>query len=294
MPFRADLRVQARRVRKVLRLVPGHQQAGRCRRDRSVSSPPSPSGEPGTQLTLRSFHSGGVAAASDITQGLPRVTELFGARTPKGEAPITEFAGSIKIVENDRGRQIILTPDADSGAPKEDGVIKPITYQVSSACRSRLPTATTSKVGTQLVEGSVDPKKILTIPRQARRPGQHRGGSAHRVPLPRVWISTTNNIEVIVHQMTRRVTIIDSATPTCCRVSWWTTPASREINRNIVKNGGRPAVGRPALMGITKASLATDSGCPPHPSGRPPACSPKRPLREGRRPQGPQGERHHR
>ncbi|WP_347053765.1 DNA-directed RNA polymerase subunit beta', partial [Bifidobacterium longum] len=66
-------------------------------------------GEPGTQLTLRSFHSGGVAAASDITQGLPRVTELFEARTPKGEAPITEFAGSIKIVENDRGRQIILT-----------------------------------------------------------------------------------------------------------------------------------------------------------------------------------------
>ena len=120
-------------------------------------------GEPGTQLTLRSFHSGGVAAASDITQGLPRVTELFEARTPKGEAPITEFAGSIKIVENDRGRQIILTPDADSGAPKEDGVIKPITYQVSKRVPLKVADGDHIKVGTQLVEGSVDPKKILTI-----------------------------------------------------------------------------------------------------------------------------------
>ena len=141
-------------------------------------------GEPGTQLTLRSFHSGGVAAASDITQGLPRVTELFEARTPKGEAPITEFAGSIKIVENDRGRQIILTPDADSGAPKEDGVIKSIDLpglqaRAAQGCRRR-PHQGRHPAGRRFCGPQEDPHH----PRQARRPGQHRGGSAHRVPLP--------------------------------------------------------------------------------------------------------------
>ena len=166
-------------------------------------------GEPGTQLTLRSFHSGGVAAASDITQGLPRVTELFEARTPKGEAPITEFAGSIKIVENDRGRQIILTPDADSGAPKEDGVIKPITYQVSKRVPLKVADGDHIKVGTQLVEGSVDPKKILTI--LGKRAAQvNIVEEVHTVYRSQGVDIHDKHIEVIVHQMTRRVTIIDS------------------------------------------------------------------------------------
>ncbi len=80
-------------------------------------------GEPGTQLTLRSFHSCCVASASDITQGLPRVTELFEARTPKGEAPIAEFAGTIKVEDTERGLQVILSPD--------DGAEDPITYGVT-------------------------------------------------------------------------------------------------------------------------------------------------------------------
>ncbi len=215
-------------------------------------------GEPGTQLTLRSFHSGGVAAASDITQGLPRVTELFEARTPKGEAPITEFAGSIKIVENDRGRQIILTPDADSGAPKEDGVIKPITYQVSKRVPLKVADGDHIKVGTQLVEGSVDPKKILTI--LGKRAAQvNIVEEVHTVYRSQGVDIHDKHIEVIVHQMTRRVTIIDSGDTDLLPGELVDNARFREINRNIVKNGGRPAVGRPALMGITKASLATDS-----------------------------------
>ena len=215
-------------------------------------------GEPGTQLTLRSFHSGGVAAASDITQGLPRVTELFEARTPKGEAPITEFAGSIKIVENDRGRQIILTPDADSGAPKEDGVIKPITYQVSKRVPLKVADGDHIKVGTQLVEGSVDPKKILTI--LGKRAAQvNIVEDVHTVYRSQGVAIHDPHIEVIVHQMTRRVTIIDSGDTDLLPGELVDNARFREINRNIVKNGGRPAVGRPALMGITKASLATDS-----------------------------------
>ena len=215
-------------------------------------------GEPGTQLTLRSFHSGGVAAASDITQGLPRVTELFEARTPKGEAPITEFAGSIKIVENDRGRQIILTPDADSGAPKEDGVIKPITYQVSKRVPLKVADGDHIKVGTQLVEGSVDPKKILTI--LGKRAAQvNIVEEVHTVYRSQGVDIHDKHIEVIVHQMTRRVTIIDSGDTDLLPGELVDNARFREINRTIVKNGGRPAVGRPALMGITKASLATDS-----------------------------------
>ena len=215
-------------------------------------------GEPGTQLTLRSFHSGGVAAASDITQGLPRVTELFEARTPKGEAPITEFAGSIKIVENDRGRQIILTPDADSGAPKEDGVIKPITYQVSKRVPLKVADGDHIKVGTQLVEGSVDPKKILTI--LGKRAAQvNIVEEVHTVYRSQGVDIHDKHIEVIVHQMTRRVTIIDSGDTDLLPGELVDNARFREINRNTVKNGGKPAVGRPALMGITKASLATDS-----------------------------------
>ena len=215
-------------------------------------------GEPGTQLPLQTYHYGSEATATEITQGLPRVTELFEARTPKGEAPITEFAGSIKIVENDRGRQIILTPDADSGAPKEDGVIKPITYQVSKRVPLKVADGDHIKVGTQLVEGSVDPKKILTI--LGKRAAQvNIVEEVHTVYRSQGVDIHDKHIEVIVHQMTRRVTIIDSGDTDLLPGELVDNARFREINRSIVKNGGRPAVGRPALMGITKASLATDS-----------------------------------
>ena len=215
-------------------------------------------GEPGTQLTLRSFHSGGVAAASDITQGLPRVTELFEARTPKGEAPITEFAGSIKIVENDRGRQIILTPDADSGAPKEDGVIKPITYQVSKRVPLKVADGDHIKVGTQLVEGSVDPKKILTI--LGKRAAQvNIVEEVHTVYRSQGVDIHDKHIEVIVHQMLRRITVIDSGDTDLLPGELVDQARFKAANMKAVKEGGKPAAGRPELMGITKASLATDS-----------------------------------
>ena len=215
-------------------------------------------GEPGTQLTLRSFHSGGVASASDITQGLPRVTELFEARTPKGESPITEFAGTIKITDTDRGRQIILTPDADSGAPTEDGAIKPIVYSVSRRVKALVQDGEHVETGTQLIEGSVDPKKILRI--IGKRAAQMNiVEEVHNVYRSQGVDIHDKHIEVIVHQMTRRVTIIDSGDTDLLPGELVDNARFREINRNIVKNGGRPAVGRPALMGITKASLATDS-----------------------------------
>ena len=215
-------------------------------------------GEPGTQLTLRSFHSGGVASASDITQGLPRVTELFEARTPKGESPITEFAGTIKITDTDRGRQIILTPDADSGAPTEDGAIKPIVYSVSRRVKALVQDGEHVETGTQLIEGSVDPKKILRI--IGKRAAQMNiVEEVHNVYRSQGVDIHDKHIEVIVHQMSRRITVVDSGETDLLPGELIDQQRFREVNKAAVKAGKKPASGRPELMGITKASLATDS-----------------------------------
>ena len=215
-------------------------------------------GEPGTQLTLRSFHSGGVASASDITQGLPRVTELFEARTPKGESPITEFAGTIKITDTDRGRQIILTPDADSGAPTEDGAIKPIVYSVSRRVKALVQDGEHVETGTQLIEGSVDPKKILRI--IGKRAAQMNiVEEVHNVYRSQGVDVHDKHIEVIVHQMSRRITVVDSGETDLLPGELIDQQRFREVNKAAVKAGKKPASGRPELIGITKASLATDS-----------------------------------
>ncbi len=215
-------------------------------------------GEPGTQLTLRSFHSGGVASASDITQGLPRVTELFEARTPNGESPITEFSVTIKITDTDRGRQIILTPDADSGAPTEDGAIKPIVYSVSRRVKALVQDGEHVETGTQLIEGSVDPKKILRI--IGKRAAQMNiVEEVHNVYRSQGVDIHDKHIEVIVHQMSRRITVVDSGETDLLPGELIDQQRFREVNKAAVKAGKKPASGRPELLGITKASLATDS-----------------------------------
>jgi DNA-directed RNA polymerase subunit beta' len=207
-------------------------------------------GEPGTQLTLRSFHSGGVASASDITQGLPRVTELFEARTPKGEAPIAEFPGTIKVEDTENGRQVTLNPD--------DANVEPITYPVTRRAPLVVKNGEHIEAGTQLVEGSVDPKKVLRIlgPRAAQVnivEGVHDVYRSQGVGIH------DKHIEVIVHQMLRRITVIDSGDTKLLPGELVDQNKFREANMNTVKNGGKPAAGRPEIMGITKASLATDS-----------------------------------
>ena len=207
-------------------------------------------GEPGTQLTLRSFHSGGVASASDITQGLPRVTELFEARTPKGEAPIAEFPGTVKIEDTDRGRQVTLSPD--------DGTVEPIVYPVTRRAPMLVKDGEHVAAGTQLIEGSVDPKKILRIlgPRAAQ---VNIVEEVHNVYRSQGVDIHDKHIEVIVHQMLRRITVIDSGDTKLLPGELVDQSRFREANLEAVKNGGKPAAGRPELMGITKASLATDS-----------------------------------
>ncbi|MEU4361429.1 DNA-directed RNA polymerase subunit beta' [Promicromonospora sp. NPDC023987] len=206
-------------------------------------------GEPGTQLTMRTFHTGGVAAAEDITQGLPRVTELFEARTPKGEAPIAEYTGRVTIEDTERTRHLVLTPD-DGG--------EEIKYPVTKRARLKIADGDHVTVGTQLVQGAVDPKKVLRIlgPRatqthlvdQVQETYRSQGVDIH-----------DKHIEVIVRQMLRRVTVLDSGDSHLLPGELAERMRFEDANRKAVSEGGQPAAGRPELMGITKASLATDS-----------------------------------
>ena len=206
-------------------------------------------GEPGTQLTMRTFHTGGVASAEDITQGLPRVQELFEARTPKGEAPIAEFSGRVAIEELDRSRRIVLTPDDGS---------EEITYPITKRSRLLVEDGQHVAVGTQLVQGAVDPKKVLRIlgPRATQK---HLVDEVQEVYRSQGVDIHDKHIEVIVRQMLRRVTVLDSGDTDLLPGELAERGKFEDTNRRAVAENGQPASGRPELMGITKASLATDS-----------------------------------
>ncbi|AEG43438.1 DNA-directed RNA polymerase subunit beta' [Isoptericola variabilis] len=206
-------------------------------------------GEPGTQLTMRTFHTGGVASAEDITQGLPRVTELFEARTPKGEAPIAEYTGTVTIEDTERTRHLVLTPD-DGG--------EEIRYPVTKRARLLVADGDHVQVGTQLVQGAVDPKKVLRIlgPRAAQK---HLVDEVQETYRSQGVDIHDKHIEVIVRQMLRRVTVLDSGDTDLLPGELAERTRFEDANRKAVAEGGQPASGRPELMGITKASLATDS-----------------------------------
>ncbi|UFU02443.1 DNA-directed RNA polymerase subunit beta' [Ruania suaedae] len=206
-------------------------------------------GEPGTQLTMRTFHTGGVASAEDITQGLPRVAELFEARTPKGEAPIAEVAGRVSIEDTDRSRRIVVTPDDGS----EDFV-----YQVTKRARLHVHDGDRVGVGQQLVAGAVDPKKVLRIlgPRAVQK---HLVDEVQETYRSQGVDIHDKHIEVIVRQMLRRVTVLDSGESNLLPGELAERGRFEDENRRTVSEGGQPASGRPELMGITKASLATES-----------------------------------
>ncbi|MBD5786757.1 DNA-directed RNA polymerase subunit beta' [Cellulosimicrobium terreum] len=206
-------------------------------------------GEPGTQLTMRTFHTGGVASADDITQGLPRVTELFEARTPKGEAPIAEFPGRIAIDDSERSRRLVLTPDDGS---------EEIAYPVTKRARLLIQDGDHVEVGTQLVQGAMDPKKVLRIlgPRATQK---HLVDEVQEVYRSQGVDIHDKHIEVIVRQMLRRITVLDSGDAPLLPGELAERGRFEDANRRTVAEGGQPASGRPELMGITKASLATDS-----------------------------------
>lgn len=206
-------------------------------------------GEPGTQLTMRTFHTGGAAAADDITQGLPRVVELFEARTPKGVAPIAEATGRVEIEDTDKARRILLTPDDGS---------EQHAYPVSKRSRLLVQDGDHVEVGTKLVQGAIDPKQVLRIlgPRAAQK---HLVDEVQHVYRQQGVSIHDKHIEVIVRQMLRRVTIIEAGDTEMLPGELAERGRFEEHNKKAISEGVRPAAGRPELMGITKASLATES-----------------------------------
>jgi DNA-directed RNA polymerase subunit beta' len=205
-------------------------------------------GEPGTQLTMRTFHTGGVAG-DDITHGLPRVQELFEARTPKGVAPIAEAAGVVSFLEDAKGKKIIVTPD-DGG----EAVAYPITR------RQKLKVEEGQKVGVgeQMVVGAIDPKQVLRIlgPRQTQI---HLVNEIQEVYRSQGVSIHDKHIEIIVRQMLKRITVLEPGDTEMLPGELVDRHRFEAENRKAVAAGGKAASGRPELMGITKASLATES-----------------------------------
>jgi DNA-directed RNA polymerase subunit beta' len=206
-------------------------------------------GEPGTQLTMRTFHTGGVASADDITQGLPRVVELFEARQPKGKAPISESAGRVKIEETEKTRKIVVTPDDGS---EEAG------YPVSKRSRLLVSDGDHVDVGQKLTAGTPDPQDVLRI-LGVRKAQEHLVDEVQEVYRVQGVSIHDKHIEIIIRQMLRRVTVIESGDASLLPGELADRVRFEEENRRVVSEGGTPASGRPVLMGITKASLATES-----------------------------------
>jgi DNA-directed RNA polymerase subunit beta' len=205
-------------------------------------------GEPGTQLTMRTFHTGGVAG-DDITHGLPRIVELFEARTPKGVAPISEVTGRVRIDDTDKTRKIVVIPDDGS---------EEIAQPVSKRSKLLVEDGQHVQVGTQLIAGAVDPKQVLRILGQ-RSVQLHLVDQVQEVYRSQGVSIHDKHIEVIVRQMLKRITIIDSGDSEFLAGELVERGNFETQNRRVVSEGGTPASGRPELMGITKASLATES-----------------------------------
>ena len=205
-------------------------------------------GEPGTQLTLRSFHSGGVASASDITQGLPRVTELFEARTPRGMAPITELGGTVKIDDAGNVRTIRITAPDDQ--KKE--------YHVNKRVPLLVHDGETVEAGAQLVVGSVDPKEVLRI-RGSKEAEKCIVDGVHDVYRSQGVGIHDKHIEVIVHQMVDKVVIVDSGDTSFLPGDLVSKAEFAATVKSALDKGRKPAAARECLLGITKAALATDS-----------------------------------
>ena len=205
-------------------------------------------GEPGTQLTMRTFHTGGVAGG-DITQGLPRVEELFEARKPKGLAIITEIKGVATIKDTKKKREIIVTDE-------EEGVSK--TYLIPYGSRIKIQDGAVLEAGDELTEGSVNPHDILRI-KGVRDVQNYMLREVQRVyRLQGVEISD-KHIEVIVRQMLKKVRIEESGDTDFLPGTMVNVLEYEDVNKQMEAEGKQPAEGKQILLGITKASLATDS-----------------------------------
>ena len=206
-------------------------------------------GEPGTQLTMRTFHTGGAATSADITQGLPRVQELFEARTPKGEAVVAEAAGRLAIEDDVDGKRLVI---------KRDDAEEDLVVPVSRRAKLLVKEGDHVDPGQPMTEGPIDPKKVLRL-RSVSATQRHLVDEVQKVYRDQGVDIHAKHIEVIVRQMLRRVTVLDPGDTELLQGDFVDVMTFREQSRKAMAEGGKPASGRTELMGITKASLATDS-----------------------------------
>ena len=205
-------------------------------------------GEPGTQLTMRTFHTGGVAGG-DITQGLPRVEELFEARKPKGLAIITEFGGQVTIKDTKKKREIIVT-DNETGNSK--------TYLIPYGSRIKVQDGQYLEAGDELTEGSVNPHDILKI-KGVRAVQDYMIQEVQRVYRLQGVDINDKHIEMIVRQMLKKVKVEESGDSDVLPGVSMNVLEFNEMNEKLIAEGKKPAEGKQVMLGITKASLATDS-----------------------------------
>lgn len=205
-------------------------------------------GEPGTQLTMRTFHSGGVASDEDITQGLPRVEELFEARKPKHHAIIAEIEGTVLISEDKEMRIVTITPD--EGESRE--------YLIPYGSRLIVKNGARIKPGDKITEGSINPHDILRIC-GLRETQRYLVYEVQKVYKSQGVGINDKHIEVMVRQMLHKVKIEDSGDTDFLPGEYIDINSFESANAKAIEEGGIPAVARPILLGITKASLATDS-----------------------------------
>ncbi|HJC74212.1 MAG TPA: DNA-directed RNA polymerase subunit beta', partial [Candidatus Mediterraneibacter faecavium] len=205
-------------------------------------------GEPGTQLTMRTFHTGGVAG-DDITQGLPRVEELFEARKPKGLAIITEFAGKATISDTKKKREVIVTND-ETGESKA--------YLIPYGSRIKIQDGAVLEAGDELTEGSVNPHDILKI-KGLRAAQDYMLREVQRVYRLQGVDINDKHIEVIVRQMLKKVRVEEKGDSEFLPGTMVDVLEFEDVNKQLEAEGKEPAVGEQIMLGITKASLATDS-----------------------------------
>ena len=204
-------------------------------------------GEPGTQLTMRTIHSGGVAGVADITQGLPRVEELFEARKPKGLAIMAEISGKVKVVEDKKKKEVVITSKDDSK-----------TYTIPFGAKLKVMDGDEIEAGDPITTGSLNPNDILKV-KGAEGVYTYLVQEVQKVYRNQGVDINDKHIEVIGRQMIKKVRIEDNGDTDLFPGSLVNVYDLEEVNEKAIAEGKRPATAKRVLLGITKASLATES-----------------------------------
>lgn len=205
-------------------------------------------GEPGTQLTMRTFHDGGVAGGADITQGLPRIQELFEARNPKAKSIISEIEGNVTNLIDNAGRiEVVVSNDLETRS-----------YLAPYGAKIRVAVGDHINIGDKITKGSIDPKELLSVA-DVEAVENYIIKEVQKVYRIQGIEISDKHIEIIVKQMLRKMKVIEGGDTGCLPGTNINVTAFTELNRDVLKEGKHPAVARPVLLGITKASLETES-----------------------------------